>query len=270
MLKKETHTLIRRLCSDFMNPTFAKTANIDELNPKTNSFSQHILPVHDIYLGLAATETVEKLQRNANSVEAEKFLKSCRALLIKAVVQIQERFDFSDPIYETMHCLDPKNAYNLSPRSLSNVINALPQITKFIDKQNVDDEWRSHFMTEGLSIQMSCKEYWEMVFAQKNCAGVSCFPNLKILVSSLLSLPFSNAAVERLFSKLNLTKTSQRSSLKNETICGLLHLVYHLKSVNETSRTMNTSESLLKATRQVKSNATCTECTSQRLQGVST
>lgn len=86
-----------------------------------------------------------------------------------------------------------------------------------------------------------------------------CFPNLKVVMSTLLSLPFSNAPVERFFSKLNLTKTCQRSSLKNETVCGLMHLVYYMKNNNLTSDTLETDRKMATALQYVKGNATCEE-----------
>ena len=94
---------------------------------------------------------------------------------------------------------------------------------------------------------MSCFDYWSIVFSKENAAGMKCFPNLKAVISSVLSLPFSNAAVERFFSKLNLTKTSQRNCLKNETICGLMHAVYHMKNKNTRSHTLEIDENLIKA-----------------------
>lgn len=82
-------------------------------------------------------------------------------------------------------------------------------------------------------------------------------------MSTLLSLPFSNASVERFFSQLNLTKTSQRSSLKNETVRGLMHVVYHLKKKGTSAHNMNIDEKLVQAVSNVKSDATCSEDVNQ-------
>lgn len=56
----------------------------------------------------------------------------------------------------------------------------------------------------------------------KNAAGQLMFPNLKIVVSLLLVLPFSNASVERVFSNLNNIKTENRNKLSVEVINSLL------------------------------------------------
>ena len=44
----------------------------------------------------------------------------------------------------------------------------------------------------------------------------------KSLVKTLLSLPYSNAAVERVFSQLKLIKRDHRASLKRESLLALL------------------------------------------------
>lgn len=68
------------------------------------------------------------------------------------------------------------------------------------------------------------------------------------------------------FSQLNLTKTSQRSSLKNETVRGLMHAVYnvyHLKKKSTSAHSMNIDEKLIQAVSNVKSDATFSEDVNQ-------
>ena len=46
--------------------------------------------------------------------------------------------------------------------------------------------------------------------------------NLQKVVVVLLSFPFSNAGVERVFSQLKLIKTDRRSALKHESLLALM------------------------------------------------
>ena len=66
-------------------------------------------------------------------------------------------------------------------------------------------------------------------------------------MSTLLSLPFSNASAERFFNQLNLTKTTERTRLKNETLRGLMHTVYYLKNKELSAHSMQINEKILKA-----------------------
>ena len=156
-------------------------------------------------------------------------------------------------MFKFLSCINPK------PPPLSCLVQALPQLEKFVDKKLLDEEWRAHYLEEDLSAHLKVTEYWDIVFKKRNAADLPSFPNLTVAISTVLSLPFSNASVERFFSHLNLTKTSQRSSLKNETLRGLMHAVFYLKNKVQSAHNIVIDEHLLRAINNVKSNATCSE-----------
>lgn len=62
----------------------------------------------------------------------------------------------------------------------------------------------------------------------ENSAGQKFFPNISGLVLALLSLPFSNASVERIFSQMNVVHTKLRSRLRVRSIEALLQIRYGL------------------------------------------
>lgn len=258
-LKREVCRLIRNICSDFMSVPYIKRCEISALNPSDPLFSASMVSAENIYLGVAATETMKDLKATSSANEVTKFYDHCLNFLVESVRQIQTRFSLEEPIHDLVQCLDPKNAVNLQPKSLAPLFDAIPQLSKYADKRRTDEEWRSHCLCEELTGQIPCLQYWDIVFNKKNSANLPCYPNLKVVVSVLLSLPFSNASVERFFSKLNLTKTPQRSRLKNETLCGLMHMVYYLSNKDVTSDTLSIEDKMISALRAVKSNATCTE-----------
>ena len=74
----------------------------------------------------------------------------------------------------------------------------------------------------------------------------------------MLSLPFANAPVERLFSTLKLIKTDHRNSLKRESLVGLLHAKEGMAANKCLSHELNIHDhpNLLKLVRSVVSNAT--------------
>ena len=91
------------------------------------------------------------------------------------------------------------NAVNLEPKSLLSVFDAIPQLLKYVNKNKTDEEWRSHSLSEELNGQMPCLEYWAIVLNKKNTANLPFYPNLTIVISVLLPLPFSNASAESFF-----------------------------------------------------------------------
>lgn len=179
--------------------------------------------------------------------------------MTEVVRQIQNRFSLDDKIHEIVGCINPHSASVLKPPSLAYLFDALPQLEKYADKNLVDLEWRAHYLDEEISNQLHYIDYWNIVLNRKNNAGLPCYPNLEVVISTLLSLPFSNAAVERFFSQLNLTKSFLRTSLKNETLSGLMHAVYHMKRMKVSSPNLGFDENTLQVMNNVKSNATCAE-----------
>ena len=66
-------------------------------------------------------------------------------------------------------------------------------------------------------------DFWKERLRESDLNGELKYGNLRKVVGCMLSLPFANAPVERLFSSLKLIKTEHRNSLKRESLCGLLH-----------------------------------------------
>ncbi|XP_068232500.1 uncharacterized protein [Palaemon carinicauda] len=236
-LRKEVRNLIRSICSDFMSIPYVKKCDLHALDPKHPLFSSNIVSAENIYLGVMAMETMRELKQKSSAHDIKIFYESCLNFLIESVKQIQNRFSLSEPIHAIVQCLNPVNAANLEPKSLAFVFDAIPQLYEYADRSKTDLEWRSHCFIEELNDQVPCSQYWDIVFNKKNALNLPCFPNLRVVISVLLSLPFSNASLERFnasmerfFSNFNTTKTPKRTQLKNETVCGLMHMVYHLRN----------------------------------------
>ena len=65
--------------------------------------------------------------------------------------------------------------------------------------------------------------FWQKRLNAKTINGSFKYPNLRKVVACVMSWPFSNASVERLFSLLKLVKSDVRNALKRETLAGLMH-----------------------------------------------
>lgn len=66
-------------------------------------------------------------------------------------------------------------------------------------------------------------KFWVEVKKSKTGDGTPLFPDLAEFMLSLLGLPHSSAAAERVFSSINRMKTKTRNRLTTTTISGLLH-----------------------------------------------
>ena len=98
----------------------------------------------------------------------------------------------------------------------------MPFLADVADLQPVNEEWRSHSLHLDLNQQLHPDEYWKIVLRAKTSLHEKDKPNFVKVVKTLLSLPYSNVIVERVFSQLKLTKTDHRSNLKQESLLALL------------------------------------------------
>ncbi|KAJ8041329.1 hypothetical protein HOLleu_12119 [Holothuria leucospilota] len=171
-------------------------------------------------------------------------------------IDIQSRFSNLDQL-DFLKCLEPRVANNLSIPSLGLIFKQLPYLDSVAAAQAADTEWREQAMLHPtLNETMSVYDYWKTLFQLKDGQGNVMFPNLRKIVSVLLPLPFSNAAVERVFSQLKLIKNDHRSCLKQESLLGLLVTKFSLKQQGKMQAAqMDPSKTMLQLHSKMKSNA---------------
>lgn len=82
-------------------------------------------------------------------------------------------------------------------------------------------------------------EFWLEVHSFRDSLGENPFIELSSFVLRLLSLPYSNAEVERTFSLMNIVKTKIRNRLSLNSVNALLHIKYGLRIENTCCSTFN-------------------------------
>jgi hypothetical protein len=87
--------------------------------------------------------------------------------------------------------------------------------------------------------------FWAKVAEVTTADGAAKFGQISKLALAILSLPFSNATVERLFSLMNSTHTKIRNRLHVSTVEALLHIRYGLIRRGETCVTFTPSDDML-------------------------
>ena len=203
--------------------------------------------------------------------DLESCQKICRSFYIKAILQLQQRFDFSPDFYSILQMLIPQNVRDRNPQTLAAVFSRFPALHNSCDSSKAEIEWRSlsvmplkelGLQTEDDLKILSAEAFWLLVFNLKCSTGCR-FPNLSVVVSYLFSLPYSNAIAERLFSFLKLTKTYHRGALKEDTILGLMRMKYFMKNTDTKSYSVLFPEELVQRVLKVRANKTLGDTTSQ-------
>ncbi len=192
---------------------------------------------------------------------------SVQKFFITSISEIQKRFSFKDHVFQILPLVKPKNARNLCPASLSSLFKRFPLLNDHCNVVEAEQEWRSHVnmpidyfeidssQSTFAFYNMDVEFYWNRVFAAKLPSGEPQFPNLKVCISLLLSLPFSNASAERFFSFMKLTKTPVRNALHDKSVSSLLKANNWLKNEGSTAGKVEIPENLLNLAKKVKTNA---------------
>ncbi|TGZ49927.1 Uncharacterized protein DBV15_12454 [Temnothorax longispinosus] len=91
------------------------------------------------------------------------------------------------------------------------------------------------------------KTFWYEVILYKDAAGQNPFYDLAMFALKMLSLPHSDADVERLFSQLNLIKNKLKNRLEADTVKDIICIRAGLKRYNKVHSTQYRVHSLLRS-----------------------
>ena len=193
------------------------------------------------------------------------FYVSIRKFYANAIIELQKRFNFDDPIYDILPMVKPSNARDLSPQSLTPLFRRYPILRKFTSQVDAEREWRDHITLPNSYFNVSMDHeyhdldlnfYWNRVFSSKYPSGEPRFPNLKVCISLLLCLPSSNAPAERCFSNMLETKSEKKSAMHDETVDAQLKGKEWQNSQKKRSDTVTIPSALLQMAKKVRANAT--------------
>ena len=138
-----------------------------------------------------------------------------------------QRFDFRSPVFNNLGLIDPAVVLSRDKESLVPLARLFPNLVKRDELQTLDTEWRLLRNDWILDLirkekEITVENFWNKIENLKE-DGIQLYPLLSTFVGSLLTLPHSSAACERIFFKVSLFKTKTRNNMGEETICGLLH-----------------------------------------------
>jgi hypothetical protein len=175
---------------------------------------------------------VELKNNKTINVEEKLVIKQrCFNFLKELLAQLVERLPTNLCTYKGMRLLSPVNC--LSENKSHSFID-LP-IHNYIlpneDKNLIENQWRKlplvkwkHEFHDQV-IPDNLLKFWPVVYHYKDGAGHHVFEELATIILRVLSLPTSNAAVERVFSVMNNVKTKVQNRIK----LGLLEAIMHIK-----------------------------------------
>lgn len=152
-----------------------------------------------------------------------RFLADCQKFLVELCVQIRMRFPLEeDGVLAQLSVVDPKVA--LSPqRKVTSIVHLavhFPTLVKESDLDDLQEQWEDllHAKESLQNLNLSPTSFWQELFEVKDGRGEAKFSALAKFMRDILVLPHSSAAVERMFSKINIIKTKHSNRLLTETV----------------------------------------------------
>lgn len=106
-------------------------------------------------------------------------------------------------------------------------------------------QWRNIGYTNWKNKTCSTVEFWSEVNEYKDSADNNPFSELASLAISILSLPHSNAEIERVFSQMNVVKTKLRNRMSLHTLNSILYIRYGLKRSGKCCHSYNVPDDVL-------------------------
>lgn len=239
-----------------MKAEYVPSTEPASLDPKSTA---NYVSLENVYLGVNATDSLSGL-KDALPQEIEKLRTAVRDFVIESVVQIQKRFSFMyEDLFTNSKFLQPENAKNLNPSTLTNIAKQFPNFQ--FDLPKLESQWREQSLLDNK--ETDTVKYWTKLFSITNFSGNPKLAELNKLTMVFFSLPFSNAVTERLFSCLKNVKTDKRNRLDAETLSSVLCVKYGAKRTKKDSAYfINNKVSFPK---QVKSSATAQQSKDLRL-----
>lgn len=189
-------------------------------DPLTTSLDT-ILYTQEPQLGyLFDSESIKLLQQKQINEETLKGVKErCVGFLKILINQLRQRLPKNIKILERMDIFSVDKALRVIKPSLIPILEERNVSAIEIDK--IERQWNSLTNFEWKN-RNNTEEFWAEVSSFRDVNGGAYFEELSEIAITFLVLPISNAAVERVFSVMNLVKTKTRNRLQSEMLNSIL------------------------------------------------
>lgn len=170
--------------------------------------------------------------------EKEIIKERCLNFLTEANSQLDKRRDDNSVIVTTLELFHPQACLSQVRPNYQDLPKAFHDFVKNEDTTVLSSQyeklifinWEKEF---NCKIPTESVEFWSTVLKYKNALGEHCFKEFAQVVLNILSLPISNAFVERVFSFVTNAKSKQRNKLSVSTLESILHIKSHLMLNNK-------------------------------------
>lgn len=216
-LLEEVNNLLLTYLTILIPP--AQLEKADKHSLSNYDFEKYIMDSSYMNFGYAFNEKSEGIREH----ELKDIKQRCKEFLIEICKQIQKRLPNNMKTLENLKLLSPKNATSQIKPDITNLAKSFKTVCNDVD--SLVQEWNALHRTTWESTKTT-EEFWVEVYNFKNAVGERTYGNVSKLALAILSLPFSNAVVERAFSQVTIIKDKLRNRLATATAESILRIRY--------------------------------------------
>lgn len=223
-----SNRLINQIAQNFIIPEALNNIAILNIDDEGNTKD-----LTDIFVG----PECEKFLTTQSLEFTQQIKCKCLDFYKTSLKEMMKRLPYKDAFFEQLNFLEPKVALYIESRNKFKDLSDIAAKIENIDISKLAFEWRilpTVFDDDEKSelINLEIENMWQRILNVKDFDEEKMFPNLELLVESVLSLPHSNAEAERIFSIVTDVKCKKRNRLGNDTISAICKIRSHFQSEN--------------------------------------
>lgn len=236
-LMEDLNALLLKILSVLIPPIrLGKVSGSELINFK---FEDYIMDTNLMNFGYSFNATAVFIEKNDLDVIRIR----CKEFLIELCRQIQTRVPENMSVLENLTSFTPELAVSLVRQpDVTNIAATFSTLCGDID--STMSEWKCLPRVQWINVQNS-EDFWVEVANNSNAAGEPRYRHISSLAVGLLSLPFSNATVERAFSIINIVKDKLRNRLSVTSVDSIMRTRWSLFNNLEGCSSFEPSDQML-------------------------
>ncbi|XP_076675389.1 E3 SUMO-protein ligase KIAA1586-like [Andrena cerasifolii] len=247
-LLPECLRLLRLLGGNFIKSKYITAPNIHKIDVYNEA---NLVPIQKIFIGAESMTTINQIiNSNLEDEQIIEFYTNIKKFYQSAFENIVRRLPFNETFINSLDFLSPHVALDITKHRNDQLSCILSKFKSKFIRSDVLNEWHllpfyfSNEETENLHV-LSIPGFWHQIRNTNDISGEYIFENISKLAELCLSLPHSNADVERFFSIVTEIKTKQRNSLNLQTIAALTRIKLDLIDKNANSFDYEITDNML-------------------------
>lgn len=230
VLSADSIALLWQIGGNFIKSDILQNSNLTEIDVFDEN---NLLPLESMFLSEEVRKTVNEIRNTTDSHDKIiDFYKDCRKFYQLVYQCAVKRLPLNDAFFKSLEFLDPSVALDNTKHKDQVRYIAQKFSSKCADKDYLIDEWyRLGFLPpleKEKLLKLDIIEFW-LTIGRIEKYG---FNNISALAMMCLTLPHSNADVERFFSISNKITNQNKNKVKPETVAAICRVKLDFKNTN--------------------------------------